>query len=221
MKTAVETVFIGKDRLYNRRFLQMCSHYLIEPVVCTPAFGWEKGHRRLRPSGSSSGTPSWRCHKDCRGGPSSRRDGGRRGDRDRPEPRTAIRGQMKPEQLEIARLKREVIKLKAERDILKKPRPNSRRSRREVRLHREAPGDLDRGVDVRGARCLASRVLCLAETATQRAQPDRRSALDQGAGELHRERSDLRRQARVARRSGRGRDLRPASDRAIDAAAGA
>jgi transposase-like protein len=28
--------------------------------------------------------------------------------------------QMKPEQLEIARLKREVIKLKAERDILKK-----------------------------------------------------------------------------------------------------
>ena len=30
------------------------------------------------------------------------------------------RGQMKPEQLEIARLKREVTKLKAERDILKK-----------------------------------------------------------------------------------------------------
>ena len=30
------------------------------------------------------------------------------------------RGQMKPEQLEIARLRREVTKLKAERDILKK-----------------------------------------------------------------------------------------------------
>jgi len=29
-------------------------------------------------------------------------------------------GQMKPEQLEIERLRREVIKLKAERDILKK-----------------------------------------------------------------------------------------------------
>ncbi len=29
-------------------------------------------------------------------------------------------GQMKPEQLEIARLKREITKLKAERDILKK-----------------------------------------------------------------------------------------------------
>src|SRR5215471_14879156 len=43
MKTAVETVFVGKDRLYNRRFVQMCSHYLVEPVACTPASGWEKG----------------------------------------------------------------------------------------------------------------------------------------------------------------------------------
>jgi transposase len=43
-------------------------------------------------------------------------------------------GQMKPEQLEIARLKREVAKLKAERDILKKPRPTSRRNRHEVLL---------------------------------------------------------------------------------------
>jgi transposase len=43
MKTAVETVFVGKNRLYNRRFLQMCSHYLVDPVACTPASGWEKG----------------------------------------------------------------------------------------------------------------------------------------------------------------------------------
>jgi transposase len=43
MKTAVETIFVGKDRLYNRRFLQMCSHYLVDPVACTPASGWEKG----------------------------------------------------------------------------------------------------------------------------------------------------------------------------------
>jgi len=43
MKTAVETVFIGKDRLYNRRFQQMCAHYLVDPVACTPASGWEKG----------------------------------------------------------------------------------------------------------------------------------------------------------------------------------
>ena len=43
MKTAVEAIFIGKDRQYNRRFLQMCSHHLVEPVACTPASGWEKG----------------------------------------------------------------------------------------------------------------------------------------------------------------------------------
>ena len=43
MKTAVESVFIGKDRAFKRRFLQMCGHYLVEPTACTPASGWEKG----------------------------------------------------------------------------------------------------------------------------------------------------------------------------------
>ncbi len=43
MKTAVETIFVGRERAYNRRFLQMCSHYLVEPVAFTPASGWEKG----------------------------------------------------------------------------------------------------------------------------------------------------------------------------------
>jgi len=43
MKTAVETVFVGRARTYNRRFLQMCSHHLVEPTACTPASGWEKG----------------------------------------------------------------------------------------------------------------------------------------------------------------------------------
>jgi len=43
MKTAVEAVFIGKDRRFNRRFLQMCGHYLVEPTSCTPAASWEKG----------------------------------------------------------------------------------------------------------------------------------------------------------------------------------
>ena len=80
-------------------------------------------------------------------------------------------GQMKPEQAEIARLKREVAKLKAERDILKKPRPTSRGNRREVRFHCEAPGILGRGLDVRGARCLAGWLLCLADTAAQQAKP--------------------------------------------------
>jgi len=43
MKTAVETVFLGKDRQFNRRFLRLCGHYLVEPTACTPAAGWEKG----------------------------------------------------------------------------------------------------------------------------------------------------------------------------------
>ena len=43
MKTAVDAIFVGRERVYNRRFLQMCSHYLVDPVACTPASGWEKG----------------------------------------------------------------------------------------------------------------------------------------------------------------------------------
>ena len=73
-------------------------------------------------------------------------------------------GQMKPEQAELARLRREVLKLKAERDILKKPRPTSRRRCYEVRLHRDTPRDMAGGMVMRGARCLACRVLCLANS---------------------------------------------------------
>src|SRR3954469_2727871 len=43
MKTAVDAIFVGRERAYNRRFLRMCGHYLIEPTACTPASGWEKG----------------------------------------------------------------------------------------------------------------------------------------------------------------------------------
>src|ERR1700689_2329207 len=43
MTTAVDAVFAGKERRFNRRFLQLCSHYLVEPTACTPAAGWEKG----------------------------------------------------------------------------------------------------------------------------------------------------------------------------------
>ena len=34
---------MGRERAYNRRFQQMCGHYLVDPVACTPASGWEKG----------------------------------------------------------------------------------------------------------------------------------------------------------------------------------
>ena len=43
MKTAVTRILRGKERDFNRRFEQMSSHYLFEPVACTPAAGWEKG----------------------------------------------------------------------------------------------------------------------------------------------------------------------------------
>ena len=43
LKTAVDRVLLGKQRQFNQRFLQLCSHYLVEPVACTPGSGWEKG----------------------------------------------------------------------------------------------------------------------------------------------------------------------------------
>jgi transposase len=43
MRTAVDAVFVGKERQFNRRFLQLMSHHLIEPTACTPRAGWEKG----------------------------------------------------------------------------------------------------------------------------------------------------------------------------------
>src|ERR1700757_1966027 len=46
MKTAVDAIFVGKDRLYNRRFLQMCGHFLVEPVACTPASAGRKARLR-------------------------------------------------------------------------------------------------------------------------------------------------------------------------------
>ena len=42
-KTVVTKVLMGKERVFNRRFLTLASHYLFEPVACTPAAGWEKG----------------------------------------------------------------------------------------------------------------------------------------------------------------------------------
>lgn len=43
LKTVVDTIFVGKERQFNRRFLSLASHYLFEPVACTPESGWEKG----------------------------------------------------------------------------------------------------------------------------------------------------------------------------------
>jgi transposase len=43
LKTVVTKVLMGKDRVFNRRFQNLASHYLFDLVACTPAAGWEKG----------------------------------------------------------------------------------------------------------------------------------------------------------------------------------
>lgn len=43
MKTAVDKVKKGKQRVVNKRFQAMASHYLFEAEFCNPAAGWEKG----------------------------------------------------------------------------------------------------------------------------------------------------------------------------------
>ena len=43
LKAVVNKVLSGKERNFNNRFGQLCSHYLFEPTACTPAAGWEKG----------------------------------------------------------------------------------------------------------------------------------------------------------------------------------
>jgi transposase len=42
LKTVVDTVFVGKERKFNRRFMALANHYLFKPVACTPAAGWDK-----------------------------------------------------------------------------------------------------------------------------------------------------------------------------------
>lgn len=43
LKTVVTKVLLGKERVFNRRFQNLASHYLFDLVACTPAAGWEKG----------------------------------------------------------------------------------------------------------------------------------------------------------------------------------
>ena len=42
-KTMVTFVSRSKDRIFHPRFLALMNHYVMEPVACTPASGWEKG----------------------------------------------------------------------------------------------------------------------------------------------------------------------------------
>ena len=48
MKTAVDGIFVGKERAYNRRFLAMCSHHLVEPRACSPRPAGRRARSRTR-----------------------------------------------------------------------------------------------------------------------------------------------------------------------------
>ena len=43
-KTMVVRIGQGKERDFHPRFMALMNHYLMQPVACTPAAGWEKGH---------------------------------------------------------------------------------------------------------------------------------------------------------------------------------
>jgi transposase len=72
LKPAVDAIFAGRERRYNRRFLVMCNHYLVDPTACTPAAGWEKGQVENQVGSSASarslksGTRSARHCAPCR-----------------------------------------------------------------------------------------------------------------------------------------------------------
>jgi transposase len=69
LKTAVDAVFIGKDRRFNRRFVRLCRHYLVEPVAGIPAAGWEKGQSLPRRRPGSRTRSGWCANgslrRDC------------------------------------------------------------------------------------------------------------------------------------------------------------
>ncbi len=126
---------------------------------------------------------------------------------------------MKPDQLEIARLRREVPKLKAERDILKKSRGLLREGVAVkfafIAKHR---GIWPAGVVVRGARCLAGGLLCLADSSAQSSRsPDERCGARVRASFLTSDRT-YGGSTCLARPARGGNRLRPSSDRAADAA---
>ena len=92
---------------------------------------------------------------------------------DDPEHAFPGHGQMKPEQLEIARLKREVTKLKAERDILKKAAAYFAKESTRGSVSLRSTGRSGRRVGCARGLGVSRGGSCLADTATQSAQPKR------------------------------------------------
>lgn len=58
-KTAVDAIFLGKYRAYNRRFLQMCGHYLVDPpsIGLEPMAQWTALHPGLGPGEGTGPLP--------------------------------------------------------------------------------------------------------------------------------------------------------------------
>ena len=76
-------------------------------------------------------------------------------------------GNLPPAEDELRRLKAEVARLKAERDILKKLRRSSPGSRCELRVHQAACERLPGHVALRDTRCVRRRLLLLAGASTE------------------------------------------------------
>jgi len=80
-------------------------------------------------------------------------------------------GQMKPDQLEIERLRHEVAKLKAERDILKKAAAYFARDAIWSSQSLQSTFDLAGGMALRSARSFPIRLSCLAQSLSKRTRP--------------------------------------------------
>jgi hypothetical protein len=58
MKTAVTTVFTGKERVFNRRFLIMADHYMVEPTACRRRPDGRRARSSIRSRRSEAGSSS-------------------------------------------------------------------------------------------------------------------------------------------------------------------
>ena len=104
---------------------------------------------------------------------------------------------MKPDDSEAARLKRELIRVKAERDIQKKPLGSSSRTRGEVCGNCEVSAHRAIGLVVQDAWSDAGRILRLVEAAGERTRSARHEV--EGGDRAGFERSNIRRASLKAR----------------------
>lgn len=98
---------------------------------------------------------------------------------------------MKPERVELIPLLREVIQLRAEWDILKKPWSTSQKRPCEIHLYHDTSRNLDDGLVARGARGLADKLLRLADQTAEYPGEGQRSVTDVSTSRFTRERPYL------------------------------